>query len=236
MRKPSNRQTSSTRVRDRLRSDIFSGHLAPGARVTVGGLAKRYGTSPMPIREALQELQGQGLVTGIPRRGARIRAVDAEFVANVYDLRTAIIGLLLARCVRYITNVDIEEIEAIQAECERVTRNGDVAGILQAHHRFHDRLYRIAHNAEAHSAVERTWPLLHALRSRFGFGPGRHDESNRNHRRLIEALRQRDEALAVQLGQDSSERAKQDLLAMMRGGAISAGAGSARRGAGRPRD
>lgn len=233
MRKPSARQTSTAKVRDRLRGDILSGHLAPGARVTVAGLAKRYGTSPMPIREALQELQGQGLVTGIPRRGARIRAVDAEFVANVYDLRTAIIGLLLARCVRYITNADIEEIEAIQAQIERVTVDGDTSGILRTHHQFHDRLYRIAHNPEAHSAIERTWPLLDALRSRFGFGPGRHDDSNKNHRKLIEALRQRDEALAVKLGQESSDRAKHDLLALMRGGAISAGAGSARRGAGR---
>src|SRR5262245_43781547 len=200
-RSASDRQTSSTRVRDRLRHDILSGHFTPGERVTVGGLAKRYGTSPMPIREALQELQGQGLLTGIPRRGARIRAVDAEFMANVYDLRTAIIGLLIARCVRYITNADLEDVSGTPTEIERVSGHGDVDGILRAHHAFHDRLYRIAHNPEAHGVLERTWPLLNALRSRFGFGPGRHEESNRNHRRLIEALDQRDTAQAVKLAQ-----------------------------------
>ncbi|MBL8228105.1 MAG: GntR family transcriptional regulator, partial [Bryobacterales bacterium] len=61
------------RVRERLRADILSGRFGPGERIKIAELSKRYGVSQMPVREALQMLQGEGLITIAPNKGASVR-------------------------------------------------------------------------------------------------------------------------------------------------------------------
>ena len=68
-----------------------------GSRLTLEQLASRYSAGHMPIREALRQLQGEGLVVLTPNRGARVRAVDIEFVRNIFDLRMAIAPMLARR-------------------------------------------------------------------------------------------------------------------------------------------
>jgi len=74
-------------IQQRIRDDILAGELAFGTRITTAELAQRYGVSQMPIREALRELRGEGLVTMEPNRGARVRAIDPDFVGNIFDIR-----------------------------------------------------------------------------------------------------------------------------------------------------
>ena len=62
-----------------LRDDIISGSLPFGSRLRIDELATRYGVSHMPIREALRELHGEGLVVIEPNRGARVRSIDLSF-------------------------------------------------------------------------------------------------------------------------------------------------------------
>lgn len=205
-------RTAFAKVRDRLREDILSGYLAPGAKLTIAPLAERYGTSPMPIRAAIQELQGLGLVDASPHKGARVRIADETYITNIYELRGAILGLLMPRCVRFITNAEIEEIEVIQDDLEKSIKAGDVARTLEINHRFHHAIHRIARNPEALAAMERTWVLLDALRWRFGFGPNRLAEASASHRALIKALAKRDGALATKIAKASSDRAMLDLI------------------------
>ena len=83
------------RVCELLRKDILSGQFPPGARLKIAELSQAYGVSQMPIREALQQLQGEGLLDILPNRGASVRTVDARMVRNIYDLRGAIESMLV---------------------------------------------------------------------------------------------------------------------------------------------
>jgi DNA-binding GntR family transcriptional regulator len=69
-------KTASVAICDRIREDIVSGALPFGSRLTLHRLATRYATGDMPVREALRQLQGEGLVVQTPNCGARVRAVD----------------------------------------------------------------------------------------------------------------------------------------------------------------
>ena len=82
--------TIYSRVTDDLRRAIVSGDFESGERLKMVDLIQRFGTSQMPIREALQQLQGEGLITIIPNRGAQVKIIDHDFVSNIYDLRVAI--------------------------------------------------------------------------------------------------------------------------------------------------
>ena len=83
-------------IRRRIVDDIIEGRLPFGARATIDELAERYGSSHMPVREALRELHGEGLVIIERNRGARIRPIDRDFVDCLFDTRSAL-EIMLAR-------------------------------------------------------------------------------------------------------------------------------------------
>ena len=212
------RRTAPVRVRERLRQDILSGHAAPGARLVVAALARRYGTSAMPIRAALQELQGQGLVTVHPHQGARVRAIDAAWIADVYELRGAVLGALLPRCVRLASDADFDTIAILAAAFEAAVAGRDLARMLETNRRFHHAIYALARNAEALAVMDRTWLLVDALRMRLGFGPGRLDTALRVHADMLAALRRRDAKAALRLFRSASDAAMRDLIALATAG------------------
>ena len=72
---PGLRGTTYHRVHKAILSDIVNGTFAPGSRLKVAELCKRYGSSQMPIREALQLLQGEGFVVMSPNKGASVRPI-----------------------------------------------------------------------------------------------------------------------------------------------------------------
>jgi DNA-binding GntR family transcriptional regulator len=202
-------------VCDRLCEDILSGQFPPGSRLTVAGLAERYRVGTMPIRAALQELRGRGLITVEPNRGARVRRVDADFINNIYDLRQAVWGIIIPRCVRFITNADIEELEAIQDRMEAATAAGDFAEARRQNRQFHHLMYETGRNPEAADVLEQNWVLINGFRAIFGYGPGRLEGTNAMHRALIEAFRARDGAKALELVRASAERSREDLVRLI---------------------
>ena len=79
-------RTGYSRLRDLIRLDIVAGRLRPGARLKIAELAARYDTSAIPVREALQQLQGEGIVTFIANRGASVRTIDENFIRNIHEI------------------------------------------------------------------------------------------------------------------------------------------------------
>ena len=202
---------------DRLCEDILSGQLPPGSRLTVAALAERYRVSTMPIRAALQELRGRGLITIEPNRGARVRRVDADFINNIYDLRNAVWGIIIPRCIRFITNADIEELESIQSRMDAATTAGDTTEVRRHNRLFHHLIYETARNPEASAVLEQNWVLINGLRAIFGYGPGRLADTNTMHRALIDALRVRDGNKAIELVRTSADRSREDLIGLIPG-------------------
>lgn len=202
-------------IRDRLCEDILSGNLPPGTPLRVATLAKRYGVGTMPIRSALQELRGRGLIIAEPNRSAFVRQVDAEFISNIYDLRHALWGIIIPRCVRFITNADIEELERIQDQMEAATAAGDMAEVRRQNRLYLFLVYRTARHPEACEVLDRNWVLINSLRATFGYGPGRLADTNRMHRAEIKALRARDGDTMLDLVRTSAERSRQDLTKLI---------------------
>lgn len=205
-----------TRVRERIRQDILSGHFQPGVRIKMADLSSRYGVSQMPIREALQQLQGEGLVTMAPNRGANVRRVDEALIRNVYDIGIALETLLVRRAIAVSTDSEMFALYGIQTRYEAAVQRGDVVGAIDANLELHDAIYSIAGNPEALGIVRRGKELLHGLRHRFGYGPERLEQIIREHRQLLRALDHRDVALASQTIEEHVEHAKQDLIAQLK--------------------
>jgi len=205
------------RVREALRQDIVDGVFPGGTRIKMAELAQRYAVSAMPVREALQELQGEGLVIIEPNKGARVRTVDAAFIHNMYDIRGAIDAMLVRRAAAALSAGDLKLLAQSQSGYEASAKRGELAAVLAENQRFHGIINRAAANPEAEAMISRHWSLIDALRGKYGFAKQRLAETVREHRSLLAALEARDVDAAQRIALGHVEHAKNDLLACMRG-------------------
>jgi DNA-binding GntR family transcriptional regulator len=207
--------TTATRVAADLRRRILSGELAPGQRLKIDELAVLCEVSHMPVREALRELEGEGVLDVLPHRGATIRGVDERFVRNFYDVRGAIEGMLTGRCAERIDAAGLAVLKAAAREVEAAAARRDAEAIVAANRRFHDAINAAADNPEAQRMLAQGRVLADALRLRFGYGAGRSDAIIAEHAALVRAIGKRDAARAADIALRHCMRARDDLLARM---------------------
>ncbi len=199
-------------VLQKIRNDIVAGELPFGSRVTIAQLSARYQVSHMPIREALRSLHGEGLLTMEPNKGARIRTVDSEFIANIFDMRCALEVMLVKKMVVNATQEQLATLTGIETELERCVESGDHAGALRANREFHSIIHVVARNPDAVDLLDRHWLLISALWRRYGYGPERFAIVVSDHRHLLQAFANRDPDDAAALMQAHVIKAKQSLL------------------------
>lgn len=208
-------KTATIEICDRIRDDIVSGTLPFGSRLTLERLATRYATGHMPVREALRQLQGEGLVVQTPNRGARVRAVDVDFVRNIFDLRIAIESMLARRAAERIDVKDMAVLEAVQRDFEACIAARDFAGALAANRSFHRTINEAAGNPEASALLDRHWRLIAALWTLYGYGEERAAGVISDHHQIILAFAMRDADVAACLAMAHAAKAKQELIARM---------------------
>jgi DNA-binding GntR family transcriptional regulator len=191
----------SVDIRTRLLDDIASGGIGPGDKLTIDELAQRYEASHMPVREALRELHGAGLLRQGSGRTMRLAEFNRDTIENLFNTRSAIEVMLTRQAAQRFTRRDAEKLEEIESELEHAVDAGDHGGVLAANRHFHTAIYALAENEEANSIVERHWLFIRLLWSRVGFGAERYGGVINDHRHLMRALSANDvEAAAVLMG------------------------------------
>lgn len=93
-----------------LRQAILEGRLQPGERIGQESIAGEYGVSRIPVREALRQLENEGLITQIPHAGARVSQHDAKQMLELYLLRESLEPLLLSQSVVNLTDSQLGEL------------------------------------------------------------------------------------------------------------------------------
>jgi DNA-binding GntR family transcriptional regulator len=187
-------ETSAVRVREQLQDAILEGVLKPGERLRAEALAQRYGTSRTPVREALLQLEAQGLVEVEPNRGAVVRAFDRADLLDLYEVRALLEPAAAARAAR---NIAPEDIERLQANCDAAQRAGDDADAhIALNEEFHRIIGAAAGSPRLAVAMRAVAGIPRAFRQVFWHSPEQRAESLLCHRRLVTAFRTRDAALA----------------------------------------
>jgi DNA-binding GntR family transcriptional regulator len=204
-----------SRVREKLREDILSGYFISGERLKIAELVERYKVSQMPIREALQQLQGEGLLIIEPNKGAHVRKVDKKFLESIYEIRQLIEVYLTVKCVGNLKDKDLKLLNQIQKGYETAASKEDYTSCLQLNKRFHSTIYELADNSEGEKILEKHWQLINTLRLTYGFGSQRTAEVIEEHRAILRALESRDPKAVERAASVHCEHAKADLLLQM---------------------
>ena len=180
------------RVADRLREDILSGTWAMGKHVPMSHLTSRYGVSGMPIRDALNQLVGEGLVQIQANKGFVISDVDEQFLHNIYDIRSVVIPMLAAKAAKRIDNSTLEEVEELGRQFAEAARSGRTADALKLNRIFHRTIYKAAENPMALEILQGRVSLIFALRLKQGYRDERVETIIAEHDAIISALHARD--------------------------------------------
>lgn len=132
------KQTVQDLVLNSMRDEILRGALPPGTKLRQEKLAERYGTSRIPIREALRALEYEGLVRSSPYRGFTVTELDADDIEEVYDLRIVLESHAVRLAVPLITDEDLRVLDEMYREMVDAAPGEDQ---LAARERFYIRLY-----------------------------------------------------------------------------------------------
>lgn len=189
----------SREVAAKVREAILSGSLQPGERIGQDAVAKRYNVSRVPVREALRQLETEGLVTQTPHAGARVASFALDEVPELYLLREALEPLVLRHSV---VNLSDGQLEELRESMDRVVANEeDVQSWLLLDRLFHLDSFQAAHMPTAMNLAERLYNLTHAYRRQFFTTLSRTEMemSHLEHRLILDAILDRDAEKAADL-------------------------------------
>ena len=156
------KSTLTQMVTDQLRQDILLGIIASGSRITVQSIAKRYNTSALPVREAMQILSSENLLELSPYKGASVCEINHTFISNTYDILRSMEVLIVESCLPHWSNEIRAQIVAANDEIHRLDSYEAVIELRNSCHRIitilvdknrPHRLERIRHVALEHDAI-----------------------------------------------------------------------------------
>ncbi|MDH0863138.1 GntR family transcriptional regulator [Mitsuaria sp. GD03876] len=155
------------RLRDQIRDDIEDGCWQLGQHLTLQELSAHYEVSNVPVREALLQLQGEGMVDMRMNRGAVVREVDARFIGEYFDVREALWSMLIAQACRNPALRDGQPFQrawALLPPVEEAARAGRVHDLMAADELLQQELGRLADHGLAFDLQASRGRLLEALR------------------------------------------------------------------------
>ena len=212
---PTGASNEGSSVYELIRDDIISGRLEANERLVVAELALRHKTSTNPIREALQLLRGEGFVVISPNRGARVRPIDQDFVRDIYEIGVLIEPALTRWFVSMATPEDIVQLERVQDEIED-NNFADPLRHSELDTRFHTIMYERHYNRHAAELWWKHREVLRAVSRRFNFTLARRAQVMREHRQLIEHIRNGEADKAATLVANHVEGSGRHILEQMR--------------------
>ncbi|WP_299571105.1 GntR family transcriptional regulator [uncultured Williamsia sp.] len=199
-----------------IRAAILDGSYGPGARLGEAELAQLTEASRTPVREALRQLEVEGLVEVLPHRGARVSAFTADDLDEIYDLRMTLEALAAGRAATRITPDRIDRMAQLCDEMEAAAAAGQLDAVAAANVAFHGIVREASASTRLTSMLAAVTQLPLMMRTFHRYAPDDLRRSAGHHRELVSALRARDEVWADAVMRSHVRAAKSVLLASLR--------------------
>lgn len=202
----------SRRVFSQIQNDILNGVYEPGESLIETRLSEEMGVSRTPVREALRQLELEGLVQSVPNKGVTVKGVSAKDIEDIYTIRMYIEGLAARWAAEKITPGEMEELkEAVDLE-EFYTRRNDFGHLMKQDTRFHDIIFK----------ASKSKPLMHTLSTFHHYvqkarrvslsNPERAMEVLTEHRAIMQAIIDKDADTAERLTIEHVKNASDNLI------------------------
>lgn len=200
------------RIADGIRSGIITGRFAPGTRIRQDALASQYGASRVPVREALRQLEYEGLVTVVPNSGAWVAHLTLAQCEEIYLMRERLEPLLL----RYSApRLGEDELRRLAELAQRISAVGaDVEAFMTLDAEFHLASYAHADTSHLGDLVDRLWNSTAPYRRAYvaSWAPEARRIAHEEHHLMVAALRDDDHEEAERVLASHIRRTRRQLV------------------------
>lgn len=195
-------QSLRGKVFQRLREDILSGVYQENDELREVSIGEELGVSRTPVREALRQLELEGLVTIVPNKGAYVKGITKKDVHDIYRIRSLLEGLCAKWATEHITDQQIEELEEIVLLSEfhlKKQGQGKAKQVSDLDGKFHKVLYEASNSRILEHVLSDFHKYVKMARTMSVGEKERAEKSIDEHRAILEAIRKKDAKLAEQL-------------------------------------
>jgi DNA-binding GntR family transcriptional regulator len=204
-------KTKNVAVYKKLRQAILKGKLKPGQKIVMADLARAFGLSETPVREAIRRLESDGYIHFTPHTGAIVTKIDEDELVEVYLIRIALEALATRLASPHITDKDIDYLNKKNHEIEVAIQQNKYENIGGINKDFHLRIYKAAPFPRLYKMICDLWDTFERWPSVFAYVPERAVAAVEEHKKIIQALKMGDTDLADRLMKEQKERAMEAL-------------------------
>ena len=215
MSKEQNEKSSgglSSRVYHQIRAEIIRGALVPGESVTEMGLANDCGVSRTPVREALRQLELEGLVELIPNKGAVILCISPEDISDIYQIRAMLEGSVAERAAQRATEEDVKRLHEILDLTDFYIGRQNMQQLQAMDGQFHQLIYEMSGSRMFRRVLKDMHYYIGLTRDASFKSEGRAMQSLREHRAVLDAIAQHDGEKAKKLMNHHVNKALENVL------------------------
>ncbi|MEP7285646.1 MAG: GntR family transcriptional regulator [Chloroflexota bacterium] len=193
-----------------LRSAILSGELEPGERLTQEDLAERFNVSMTPVREAIQQLVAEGVLSHSPYKGVQVAEVSLEDISEIYLIRSVVENLATCKAVPNLKISDVQKLHTLHEQIIQQVEKGDLTPLRKLNYEFHMLIYKAADMPHLYKIIKTLWSkspwdTLYVV-------PHRPERIVEEHKRVMEAIDRGDATLAGQHMQTHLEEGMKMLI------------------------
>lgn len=185
-----------TRVFEKLREDILNGVYKKGDELREKTIGEQLGVSRTPVREAIRQLELEGLVSITPNKGASVVGLSAKDLKDIYEMRARLEGMCARWAVKNAVDEKIEKLEEIVDLSEFHCAKGRYEKVLELDNEFHELLYHMADSKMLYHVMADFHHYLQVIRKKTLSSHERVINSSKEHRAIINAIKERDEEMA----------------------------------------
>lgn len=182
------RKPTVQNIREELENAIVDGEFQPGERLDPEALAIRFGCSRTPIREALQALEGSGLVWVRAKRGTFVTKLGVPELAERFEVMAELEAMCARLAARRASPDELQTIRDAQTACTRAAETGDGDTYYYQNTAFHQAIYAASRNAFLEAETLRMQTMLQPYRRRQVQFRGRMTRSLEEHQRILELI------------------------------------------------
>lgn len=184
--------TKSDLLYANLKDQIINGALKPGERLIVANVANEFKVSPMPVREAFQRLQQDGLITITPHVGAKVMSLDIKAFKEIISIRNELEPMAARLAATAMTDDQIQVLFDLTEAMKPCARERDARRYSELNQRFHGWIYSHCGNQTLDELIGSLQEKTERSRSIFLRDPERMEISTADHIHIAECIRARD--------------------------------------------
>lgn len=209
-------QTLRESIADSLRDSIIQGALKPGIKISEPALALKFGISRTPVREAFRQLDSEGFLHILPRRGARVAPISEKDVREFYDVKAVLEGHAAKLAVERLSDKELEKMESLNNQMEKSNQTKDYKKVFQLHNEFHEVFLRASGNEQLHHLIRSLVSKFQRFRILLTIA-GKIEGSLAQHREIIRAFRSKNGDDASRLVSDNAIFGKEVIISEILG-------------------